>query len=102
VRETKKKKPYIVCDPCGLQMFVRNRTGMGRFEQLVTNAEQRDIWARLEELQQRYQKKCPDCGHRFWIKPEQIKTSWVDGHVVGYRCPESGCAGVVPWEQEKK
>ena len=102
VRETKKKKPYVVCDPCGLQLFVRNETGMGRLEQLVSDAEQRDIWARLEELQQQYQKKCPECGHKFWITPDRIKTSWVDGRFVGYRCPERGCQGVAAWDQEEK
>jgi hypothetical protein len=53
-------------------------------------------------LQRRYQKKCPDCGHEFWITPDQIKTSWVDGSFVGYRCPKRGCQGVVTWEQEEK
>ena len=102
MRETKKKKPYVVCDPCGLQLFVRNQTGMRRFEQLVSDTEQRDIWARLEELQQRYQKKCPECGNKFWITPDQIKTSWLDGTFVGYECPESDCDGVVKWAKEEK
>src|SRR5207247_7181327 len=69
-RETKKDKPYVVCDPCGMQLFVRNETGISRFERLVNSAEQRDIWKRLEELQQRYHKKCPKCGKEFWITPE--------------------------------
>ncbi len=102
VRETKKKKPYVVCDPCGLQLFVRNETGMRRFDQLVSDAEQRDIWKRLEELQQRYQRKCPECGNKFWLTPDQIKTSWLDGSFVGYRCPESGCNGAVTWAKEEK
>ena len=59
-------------------------------------------WKRLEELQRRYQKKCPKCGKEFWITPEQIKTSWMDGSFVGYRCPERGCDGMATWEKDKK
>ena len=102
IRETKKDKPYVVCDPCGMQLFVRNETGISRFERLVNSAEQRVIWKRLEDLQQRYHKKCSKCGKEFWITPEQIKTSWMDGSFVGYRCPEKGCDGMAAWGKDKK
>lgn len=102
VKETKKDKPYVVCDPCGMQLFVRNQTGIGRFDQLVSDAAQRNIWARLQELQQRYQKKCPKCGRRFWIGPDQLKTSWLDGSFEGYCCTEKGCDGVAKWKEEAK
>lgn len=102
VKETKKDKPYMVCDPCGMQLFVRNAMGISRFERLVTSAEQRDIWKRLEELQQRYRRKCPECGKDFWITPDQIKTSWMDGSFAGYRCPERGCGGIVTWGKDRR
>ncbi|PYV68647.1 MAG: hypothetical protein DMG97_24140 [Acidobacteria bacterium] len=102
IRETKKDKPYLVCDPCGMQLFVRNETGISRLERLVCSAEQRDIWKRLEELQRRYQRKCPKCGEEFWITPDRIKTSWMDGSFVGYRCPEKGCDGVATWGRDEK
>jgi ssDNA-binding Zn-finger/Zn-ribbon topoisomerase 1 len=102
IRETKKHKPYVICDPCGVQLFVRNETGMGRLERLLFGAEQKDIWARLEELQHRYHKKCPKCGNWFWIQPDQIKTSWMDGSFEGYRCPERGCDGFAKWKEERK
>jgi DNA-directed RNA polymerase subunit RPC12/RpoP len=102
IRETKKNKPYVICDPCGLQLFVRNETGMGMFERLVSGAEQGNIWARLEELQHQYQKKCPKCGRRFWIHPDRIKTNWMDGSFEGYHCPERGCDGVAKWQEEEK
>ena len=101
-RETKKKKPYVICDPCGVQLFVRSKAGMRIFEQLVNDAEKRNIWKRLDDLQNRYQRKCPECGNTFWIVPDQLKTSWVDGKFEGYRCPGKGCAGVVSWSKEKK
>ena len=102
VRQTKKKKPYVICDPCGVQMFVRGKAGLRSFEQLLADAERRNIWKRLEDLQDRYQRKCPDCGKAFWIVPDQIKTSWVDGTFEGYRCPERGCKGFVSWNREKE
>jgi hypothetical protein len=83
-------------------LFVRNKTGISKFEQLVSDAQQKNIWARLEDLQQRYQKKCPECGNRFWITPDQLKTSWLDGSFEGYRCPERGCDGVAKWEEKTK
>jgi len=101
-RATKKKKPYVICDPCGVQLFIRSKAGMRSFEQLVSAAEQRNVWKRLEDLQTRYQRKCPECGKSFWIVPDQIKTSWVDGSFEGYRCPERGCKGFVPWKTEKE
>ena len=55
VRQTKKKKPYVICDSCGVQLFVRSKAGMRSFEQLVSDAEQRNIWKRLDDLQARYQ-----------------------------------------------
>jgi transcription elongation factor Elf1 len=95
VRTTKKGKPYMICDPCGMQMFVRVETGIRRFEQLVADADRNDIWKRLAELQQRYQPQCPRCGKRFWLTPELFKTSWVNGKLEGYRCPDSECGGIV-------
>jgi transcription elongation factor Elf1 len=102
VRQTKKKKPYVICDPCGVQLFIRSKAGMQSFEQLIADAEQRNIWKRLDDLQSRYQRKCPECGKRFWIVADQIKTSWVDGKLEGYRCPERGCNGVVRWGTEEE
>jgi hypothetical protein len=76
-------------------MFVRNQNGIRRFEELAAEASEQGIWERLEEIKSRYQKKCPDCGKRFWITDELISTSWFDGKFNGYRCPEDGCSGIV-------
>lgn len=35
VRLTKKDKPYVVCDPCGVQVFVRGPAGIAEFERLL-------------------------------------------------------------------
>ncbi|MBZ5722087.1 MAG: hypothetical protein LAO03_17070 [Acidobacteriia bacterium] len=94
MRTTKKGKPYLICDPCGVQMFVRVETGIRRFEQLVADADRNHIWKRLADLEQRYQLQCPRCGKKFWLTTELIKTSWMNGTLEGYRCPEAECGGI--------
>jgi DNA-directed RNA polymerase subunit RPC12/RpoP len=102
VRETKKGKPYVICDPCGMQMFVRNSDGIRRFEVLVAEADEADIWTRLERLERRYQKTCPECGHKFLADERLIETSIMNGSLKGYRCPRSGCGGIAKREVAKK
>jgi hypothetical protein len=99
VGTTKKDKPYLICDPCGVQVFVRGKTGIRRFEQLVADADGNNIWKRLAELQQRYQFECPKCRKKFWLTPELIKTSWASGKLEGYRCPDPGCGGIAKPEK---
>lgn len=95
VRESKKHRPYICCDGCGVQMFVRNDSGVRKFELLVDENDQRNVWTRLSDLQKKFRKTCPDCGTKFWVNYESISTDWLDGKLVGYRCPEPGCKGIV-------
>ena len=99
VRTTKKGKPYMICDPCGVQMFVRVETGIRRFERLVADAAGNNIWKRLAELQRRYQVDCPRCGQKFWLTTELIKTSWASGKLEGYRCPDQECGGIAKPEK---
>ena len=101
VRESKKRKPYVVCDPCGVQMFVRSPSGIERFETLVARGESGNAWDRLAEMERRYRKKCPECGKTFWITPELMETSWFDGELTGCKCPEKGCGGIVKLERAK-
>ena len=90
LQQTKKTKPYWVCNVCGVQVFVRNAEGIKILLELLEKAEGQKVWGRLERLEQRYRKKCAKCGKRFWISEELIQTSWLDGNFVGYRCPECG------------
>jgi DNA-directed RNA polymerase subunit RPC12/RpoP len=99
VRQTKKAKPYVVCDPCGIQLFVRGPDGIAAFNRFIDRADGEDLWARLKEMDRRYRLKCPECGGRFWIEPGQIKTSTFDGSLKGFRCPGKGCGATVPWEK---
>jgi hypothetical protein len=80
-------------------MFVRIGTGIRLFEQLVADADGNHIWKRLAELQQRYQFECPNCGKNFWLTTELIKTSWMNGKLEGYRCPDRDCGGVAKPEK---
>lgn len=99
VKQSKKQKPYVVCNPCGLQMFVRTEPGIKKFNMLVEQVESENLWERLAERSERYRKHCPECGKTFWVSEELIATSWFDGKFTGYRCPEEDCGGIVPPEE---
>jgi hypothetical protein len=62
VRKTKKGKPYVICNPCGLQMFVRVESGIQRFERLVADAALLGLEGRLVELQMLPFYFCPGSG----------------------------------------
>lgn len=101
IRASKKDKPYVVCDPCGVQMFVRGNSGIAKLKHLVTRAEAGNVFDRLGEMERRYKKACPKCGKTFWVTPELMKTSWFDGELTGYKCPARGCVGVIDVEDEE-
>ena|SRR5450432_2186206 len=100
VRITKKKKPYITCDPCGIQLFVRGPAGISGFNRLISRGSSQDLWSRLKEMEKRYHLKCPKCSCRFWIEADLAKTSLFDGSLQGFRCPEKKCAATVVWEEK--
>src|SRR2546421_6553528 len=43
LRRDKHKKPYFVCDPCGVQIFVRGRQGIENLAQLIKTLRERDF-----------------------------------------------------------
>ena len=100
VRASKKQKPYMVCDPCGVQMFVRGTNGIEKLKHLVSRAEAGNAFERLAEMERRCKKTCPACGKTFWVTPELMETSWFDGGLTGYKCPAKGCDGVIELESE--
>ena len=100
VRQTKKGKPYVTCDPCGIQVFVRGPAGIAAFNRLSDQASEADLWTRIGDMERRYRLKCPECGGRFWIEPGLVKTSMFDGRLQGFRCPEKDCGAAVAWEEE--
>lgn len=99
---TKKDKPYLTCDPCGVQVFVRGPDGIKEFGRLLYGTSEEPLLARLTHMENRYRLACPKCGHKFWITPKLIKTSVFDGSVKGFRCPERGCDGVALWAEGAK
>lgn len=99
VRVTKKDKPYITCDPCGIQVFVRGPAGIAAFERLVDSARGEDLWTRVKDMERRYHLTCPECGLQFWIEPGLAKTSIFNGSLLGFRCPQKDCEAVVTWEK---
>jgi predicted RNA-binding Zn-ribbon protein involved in translation (DUF1610 family) len=98
VRVTKKDKPYLVCDPCGVQVFVRGTAGIEEFRRLLQHTSNESLLNRLREMERLYRLKCPQCGHEFWAEPSLIKTSVFDGGLKGFRCPMKNCGAIVPWE----
>ena len=99
IKLTKKKKPYVVCDPCGIQVFIRGPAGIATFNRLVERGSGEDLWTRIAEMERRYRLNCPECGCRFWIEPELAKTSIFDGSLQGFRCPQKNCRAIVKWER---
>ena len=100
VRMTKKKKPYITCDPCGIQLFVRGPAGISAFQRLIGTGNSQNLWTTLKAMEPRYHLKCPKCGCRFWIELGLVKKSVFDGSLQGFRCPEKKCGTTVAWEEK--
>jgi DNA-directed RNA polymerase subunit RPC12/RpoP len=42
-RKDKNLKPYFVCDPCGVQIFVRGRQGIANLAELIKTLKERDF-----------------------------------------------------------
>jgi transcription elongation factor Elf1 len=97
VRITKKDKPYVTCDPCGVQLFVRGPAGICAFNCLVARGE--SVMQTLSEMEKRYRLNCDGCGTSFWAEPQFVRTSAFDGRLKGFRCPK--CDEVVPWNKEE-
>ncbi len=86
VRLTKKNKPYITCDPCGIQVFVRGPAGIAAFNSLTEQINSADFLESFQALHRHYLLKCPKCTTQFWIAPELVETSIFDGSFKGFRC----------------
>ena len=95
VRISKTKKPYVICSPCGVQMFIRERAGIEAFDALVEQGRKDNVLARVAELERRCRLRCPQCGTSFWLSPELIIANRLTGTVTGCRCPQKNCRGIV-------
>jgi predicted RNA-binding Zn-ribbon protein involved in translation (DUF1610 family) len=101
VRTSKRSKPYVVCNHCGVQLFIRTQPGIEKFERLIAEARAAGFWERLQKLESQYRKKCPKCGRWFWVSEKLIATSWLDGSFTGFECPEPDCDGLAKPAEEK-
>lgn len=99
VKLTKKNKPYITCDPCGIQVFVRGPAGIAEFKRLIEQGERDGLSARIEQMERRYRLTCPKCGNKFWVERSLIRTSGFDGSFKGFRCPQKGCEAIASWKE---
>lgn len=101
VKLTKKNKPYITCDPCGIQVFVRGPAGIVEFKRLIERGEREGLSTRIQEMQRRYRLTCPKCGNKFWVERKLVRTSGFDGSFKGFRCPQESCDAIVSWEERR-
>ena len=46
-RTSKNKKPYFVCDPCGVQTFIRGQSGIEKLREFQKNIAQRELRFRV-------------------------------------------------------
>ena len=99
VCRSKTGKPYITCNGCGVQVFVRGKAGIAAFERLLDRARLEGTFGRMHEMIRRYHVRCSACGTQFWIQPDLIVTSIFDGSLKGVRCPNAKCHAVRPWER---
>jgi len=44
LRISKVKKPYFVCEDCGIQIFVRGKRGIERLQQLLGSMSRRGVY----------------------------------------------------------
>jgi hypothetical protein len=42
-RTDKNRKPYFICDPCGVQIFIRGRQGIKNLSQLIATLKEKDF-----------------------------------------------------------
>ena len=99
VLSSKKDKPYITCNSCGVQVFVRGREGVQEFRRLLEKAVLEGTVGRMKETIRRYRLRCKSCGSQFWIEPELVVTSVFDGSLKGVRCPKAECGTVNEWKE---
>lgn len=100
VRSSKKNKPYVVCDACGVQMFVRTKPGITRLASLMAEPQAVSVMQRLATVARQQRQTCRSCRHAFWLSEAKLETSWFNGAHVGYKCPKCGAAVKSP-EPEK-
>jgi hypothetical protein len=95
VRTSKTKKPYVICSPCGVQMFIRERAGIEAFEALVEQGRKDNVLARVAEVERRCRLQCPQC-HRLPLPAEELSRDRSVGRTFGGgggKRKGTGCAG---------
>jgi hypothetical protein len=95
VRTTRRGKPYLHCDPCGVQLFIRGQAGIERFEKLLADVAEYKAPKRQLKSGQLYKGQCAKCGQKFYLPIDLLKPNYLNGKLEGYRCTNSECSGIV-------
>jgi transcription elongation factor Elf1 len=123
VRKSVKGKPYVVCDPCGMQMFLRKDEGIAALHKISSGGSADKLREKIQSLEKQLAlaernkaeltrktvkdieksalRTCPECGAEFIIREDLIKTSWLDGRFLGFKCPKDGCKGIALRQSEE-
>jgi predicted RNA-binding Zn-ribbon protein involved in translation (DUF1610 family) len=107
IRKSFKDKPYVVCDSCGMQLFVRKDDGIAALNKIssggsaASNASTEKLREKIRSLEKLVLRTCPECGAEFKIREGLIKTSWLDGRFQGFKCPKDGCKGIALRQSEE-
>jgi hypothetical protein len=57
---------------------------------------------RISALEMAAHRTCPRCNQAFLIRDALIKTSWINGSFIGFKCPQTECEGIAPPQAEEK
>ena len=102
-RTDKNDKPYFVCDPCGMQIFIRGKQGIENLAELIVTLRKRDLPFRehavvLHEIQalltemrgiKKEIKSKPNYRRkaRTWLELGQNGNGSYKAWVIGMACP---------------
>jgi hypothetical protein len=86
-RTDKNNKPYFICNPCGMQVFIRRERGIQKLEELIRNLKEgglplrthtrvlyqvQAILSEMDDLKAEIKRLDGEIGF-FWIDPDKLR-----------------------------
>ena len=100
VRSSKKDKPYIACNSCGVLVFVRRRDSVREFRKLLEVAVLQGTFKRMRATIRRYRLRCK-ARRTELVSSQSCWRSFCDGSLSGVRCSKSDCGTVNEGESDR-
>lgn len=66
-----------------------------RNQTAIAVSQNKKLHEQISELEKLAHRVCPDCKQKFSIQDALIKTSWLNGSFIGFKCPNAKCKGIV-------